>query len=1032
MVEEEIIYDNEPEEEIAIIGMAGRFPQANNIQEYWNNVKNGVESIVQYSDEELTKIGVPERFLKNRNYVKASAPLSNPYHFDATFFRYSPREAKTIDPQHRIFLETAWEALENSGYTKDSYDGSIGVFAGASPNYYKYLLFKNTLENDSLEEIENAIGNEKDYLATKVSYKFNLKGPSITMQTACSTSLVVVHTACQSLLNYQCSMAIAGAATVNLKDRYGYFYQQGTMASPDGHCRAFDINANGAVFGDGVGVVVLKRLTEAIKDRDYIYAIIKGTAINNDGAEKISFAAPSIDGQTEVIAMAHAISGVDADQISYVETHGTGTKLGDPIEIRALTKAFRLSTSKKQYCAIGSVKPNIGHTDAAAGMAGLIKLTKMIDEKLIPPSINYTYPNPEIEFENSPFYVSKKLTKWKPDNRKIIAGLSCFGFGGTNAHAILENYNNKKNYNFNRSHYLLLLSGETKSALKQVTKNLYRYLKSVKHEKIQNIAYTLQVGRQRLKQCRVIVCKDIKHAIQIIEKKNLPIISVKYADNSKKYDSKIVFMFSGQGSQYINMGKELYLQEKVFRQCINNCSKIIEDKYGYNLTKIIYPENDSVQYSETMLKKTEYTQPALFVIEYSLAKLLMSWGVQASTFIGHSIGEYVAACLSGVFTLDDALDLVATRGRLMQQLPKGDMLAVATDEKTILGLIGNDISLAAINAPNLCVVSGGEEKIKKLKRTLLKENIKFTELHTSHAFHSKMMEPILDPFIEMASKINMYVPKVPFISNIYGTIIKDEDATDPKYWAKHLRNEVKFSDGIVELFKRDNKLFIEIGPGNTLCTLARQHSNKIKDKTFISTLKHPKENVDGYEYLLKSIGKLWACDVNIDWEKFYDKQIPGRIPLPTYPFERKKLRVEGKLFMNLKEDVFDDSMYKEDKINIDTYKDNTKKNNIYREENDEVVTNLKKIWMDRLGVEEIDLDENFFELGGSSLIAGQIFGRLKDKYNISLDVSEIFKCPTIRELSEKIKKKLGGDFDENNIVKNDIDLDMALKYLGTI
>lgn len=1027
-----MIEDNDLDDEleqIAIIGIAGKFPEAENVDQFWENLKKGKESVKHFDYDELKDKGVPERFLDNKNFVRASATIDQPYHFDSSFFGYSPREAKLIDPQHRHFLETAYEALENSGCTNKAYDGSIGVFAGSSPNYYKYLLFKNTLETESLEEIEKAIGNEKDYLATRVSYKLNLKGPSLTLQTACSTSLVAVHTACQSLLNYQCSIALAGATTINLKDRYGYFYSQGSMASPEGHCRTFDENANGALFGDGVGVVVLKRLSDAIHDKDYIYAVIKGAAINNDGSEKISFSAPSIEGQSEAIAMAHAISGVSADEISYVETHGTGTKLGDPIEIRSLTRAFGLTTDKKQFCAIGSVKPNIGHSDAAAGMASLIKLVKMIETKTIPPSINYSSPNPEIDFENSPFYVSQKLSNWEIDaGIKRVAGISCFGFGGTNAHAILEEFQSGEENKYARSHYLLFLSAKNSEALKESKNNLSDFLTKNKDGNLADVAYTLQIGRTNFDYRSTIVCKNIEDAIELLRSGRAPKVNEISLNDIERSKHKIAFMFSGQGSQYVNMGKDLYIQEPEFRNCLNRCSRILEEKHGINLCDLIYPDEHMQSDSESKISQTQFTQPALFAIEYSLAKLFMSWGIRPNALIGHSIGEYVAACLSGVFTLEEAIDLVAVRGRLMQGLPEGDMLAIPLSIDKVEALIGENISIAAINAPNLCVVSGNKSDIGNLIQELGEKCINYTKLHTSHAFHSLMMEPILDSFKEAVFKVDMKKPSIPFISNVYGDWIKAEDATNPEYWTKHIRNAVLFSDGMKTLLKEGMSINIEVGPGNTLCSLARQQREHAEDKIFISSIRHPKESTNDYEYILNVLGKLWFNNVDIVWNDFYNKEGVTKIPLPSYPFQRKDYRVPGTLFLNVKEDVITedttDDLRDEDVIDGE----------LNAESNDSkasVVENkILSIWADRLGIQTIGLDENFFDLGGNSLIAAQIFTKINSDLGVEINGAEIFNLPTIRKLADFIEAAGGSADVTTDKSKDEISLEVALRYLG--
>ncbi|BAY23355.1 beta-ketoacyl synthase [Calothrix sp. NIES-2100] len=880
-------------EKIAIIGMAGRFPGAKNIEEFWQNLKDGVESISVFSEEELIAAGVEPALLNESNYVKAGGVLENIDLFDAAFFELNPKEAEITNPQHRLFLESAWEALENAGYDSQKCNNRIGVYAGASlSNYCSFDL--NSDRVGSATSYQTLIGNDKDFLSTRVSYKLNLKGPSITVQTACSSSLVAVSLACQSLLNYQCDMALAGGVSIHTPQKTGYIAQEGGTLSPDGHCYAFDARAKGTVIGNGVGVVVLKRLQDAIADGDFIYATILGSAINNDGSGKVGYTAPSVDGQAEAIAEAMMLADVEPETISYIETHGTGTALGDPIEIAALSQVFRSTTDKKGFCAIGSVKTNIGHLDAAAGVTGLIKTALALKHKLIPPSLNFEQPNPQIDFTNSPFYVNTKLSEWQTGANPRRAGVSSLGMGGTNAHVILEEIEQRSSGSTSltnqgareqgRNYQLLVLSAKTDSALETATKNLAQYLTQHPDLKLADVAYTLQVGRKEFNYRRILVCEDIEDAIKTLNQQDIQRVLTHYQEPCQQ---SIAFMFPGQGAQYPNMGKELYDTEAIFREQVDRCCEILKFHLGLDLRTLIYPQDCEV--AAEKLKQTHIAQPALFVIEYALAQLWMSWGVHPQAAIGHSIGEYVAACLAGVFSLEDALTLVAARGRLMQQMPAGSMLAVSLPQEQVQALLNEELSIAASNAPSTCVVAGSHDAINTFQEKLLEKGINCRRLHVSHAFHSPMMESILEPFRQEVTKVKLHPPKMPFISNVTGTWMTNQQAIDPNYWVKHLRQTVYFSTGIYELIKQENRILLEVGTGRTLSTFAKQHSTA---NVIVSSLPHPQEKQSDVNFLLNSLGRLWLSGISINWSVFSGKERHQRIPLPTYPFERQRYWIE--------------------------------------------------------------------------------------------------------------------------------------------
>ncbi len=878
-------------ETIAIIGLACRFPGANNKNQFWENLRDGVESIIRFTDDELRANGVSPEVINDPNYVKAGTVLEGIKDFDAHFFGYVPKEAEFIDPQQRIFLETAWEALEDAGYNPKNFDGHIGVFAGATPNRYADRLYYDVKRNNVARSFQIFIGNERDFLSTRVSHKLDLKGTSLTVQTACSSSLVAVVLACQSLLNYQCSMTLAGGVSINFDDNYGYYYQEGTIVSADGYCRAFDAEANGTIISQGVGVVVLKRLSDAIKDGDTIHAVIKGVATNNDGGQKAGYASPSIDGQAEVIRMAIELSGIDVESIGYIETHGTGTLLGDPVEIAALTQAFRNYTSKNGFCRIGSVKTNIGHADAAAGIAGLIKTVLSLENKQIPPSLYFKKPNPKIDFNNSPFQVNTKLHEWESNGIPRRAGVSSFGIGGTNSHVILEEAPNFNPSGKSRSSQLILLSAKTETALKKVTTNLVEYLKSFAQFNLADVAFTLNTGREEFEYRRMLVCPDLKTFLAKMETEEP---SKLLTDFRYTKIQDIVFMFPGQGSQYVNMGLELYHHEKKFKEHIDKCSEILESHLSLDLRTILYPKKNDIKDAQEKLNQTYITQPALFTIEYAIAQLWMSWGISPTSLIGHSLGEFVAACLSGIFTLEDALALVATRAQLIQKLPSGLMLSVSIPEEKIHRFLDDEISIAAINSVSSCVISGNHDSVSNVEKRLQEENINTRRLHTSHAFHSKMMDPILNQFAEKVKQTKIHQPNIPILSTITGSWVTSEEITDPHYWIRNLRDTVRFADCARELTAQPERVLLEAGPGNTLITLTRKFSQNVKQPVLLSSIKHPNESFSDVDFILNSLGKLWLSGIQIDWSGFYRDEIRHRVPLPSYPFERQRCWVEFK------------------------------------------------------------------------------------------------------------------------------------------
>ncbi|NIM15675.1 MAG: KR domain-containing protein [Candidatus Aminicenantes bacterium] len=881
--------------EIAVIGMSGRFPGARDIHEFWNNLKNGVESISFLSDEDVKKYGINPDVLKNPNYVRAGGGvLEDREYFDASFFGYTPRQAEIMDPQLRIFQESSWSALEDAGYNAESYEGLIGIYAGASLNFHWNALITLTGKSSDLGQFSTSQLINKDYLAARISYSLNLKGPAVVVQSACSTSLVAIHLACRALLTAECDIALAGGISLMApQQRIGYIYQEGMINSPDGHCRAFDAKAMGTIGGEGVGVVVLKRLKHAAADGDNIYAIVVGSAINNDGKRKVGFSAPSIEAQAAVIKRALHMAQIEPESITYIESHGTGTPLGDPIEIEALKEAF--NTNKKRFCGIGSIKSNIGHLDTAAGVASFIKTVLSLKHRLIPPGINFETPNPEIDFENSPFYVNTRLREWKNDEFPLRAGVSSFGIGGTNAHAILEEAPVKEEAGEIRPLKLIPLSARTKTALEGMSGNLLKFLKEKSKINLADAAYTLQIGRSEFQHRRFFLCSDIHDAVETLETLSLQGTRKIHTSFVKEGDRPITFMFPGLGAQYENMGLGLYETEPLFRSELDRCFEIINSISGCNIKDILFPANDLIDKAKVKINQIDNAQLVIFIFEYSLARLLINWGIKPDALIGYSFGEYIAACISGVFSLKDALNLLILRGKLIKETAPGAMLSVPLPKVDLEPLLNDGLSIAIDNGAS-CIVAGSKGRIDAFENRMKERRLMCIRLQASHAIHSNLMKPILNKFEAGIRQISLRNPQIPYISNVTGTWITDREAQDPHYWAKHMLETVRFADGIKELLSESGSIFVEIGPGNDLKTLANHHLTNDSDHLVINTVKLAAEIIPDERYLLNKVGRLWLAGVKIDWQAFHRGGKRCRIPLPTYPFEGLPYWIEGDPF----------------------------------------------------------------------------------------------------------------------------------------
>jgi acyl transferase domain-containing protein/acyl carrier protein len=904
-------------EPIAVVGMAGRFPGACNLAEYWENLRAGRETITRFTAEELIAAGEDPELVHDPAYVKAASIIDGIDLFDAGLFGYSPREAEVMDPQHRVFLECAWEALEHAGYDTETYGGAVGVFAGSNLSTYLLQLYADPDVKASVNLLQAILGNDKDSLTTTVSYKLNLRGPSIAVQTFCSTSLVAVHLACRSLRAGECDMALAGGVRVVVPQRRGYLYEQGGLAPSDGHARSFDAKANGSVLGEGVGVVCLKRLADALADGDAIHAVIRGSAINNDGSLKAGYTAPSIAGQAEAIAAALEDAGVRPEELTYVEAHGSATELGDPIEVTALTRAFRRWSDRSGWCAIGSVKSNFGHLDRAAGVAGLIKAVLALEHGEIPPSINFDEPNPRIDFAGSPFHVQTALGEWRANGAPRRAAVNSLGMGGTNAHVIVEEAPPPQPSDPSGPWQLLVLSAKSEAALESVTANLASHLESHPDLELADVAHTLQVGRRALDYGRTLVCRDLADAVA-----GLRATSPQRALTSfrEKGERPVIFLFSGLGGQYVGMGRGLYETQPTFRAEVDRCAEILRPHLGLDLREVLFPlrqdgsgaaapaggvdlrkmlrRNGGEEDDEAArrLNRTSLVQPALFVLELALARLWAEWGVHPRAMIGYSLGEYVAACLAGVMEPEDALRLVALRAQRIDELPPGAMLAVGLPEAAVRLRLGDDLSLAAVNGPEQSVVAGPCAAAEALERELEAEGVACRRLQAAHAFHSRWMQPAFEPLVELARTISFRPPRTPYLSNVTGGWIEPEQATDPTYWARHMCEPVRFSEGVTELLADPDAVLLEIGPGQTLASLVLQHPasrSRGREAAVLGSLPHSYETVPDLCMLLRTVGKLWLTGAPIDWAGLHRHERRRRVVLPTYPFERQRYWIES-------------------------------------------------------------------------------------------------------------------------------------------
>lgn len=974
--------------------MAGRFPGAASVTEFWRNLRGGVESIVDLSEDDLIDAGVGEKALANRSYVRRAALLPGIEEFDADFFGFTPQAARMLDPQQRLFLQAAWHALEDAGYDPADSDKTVGVFGTSSTS--GYLLYNVMSHYDpsmvigqgaSFEMVNMSLSNDKDHVATRVAHQLNLRGPALSVQTACSSSLVAVHLACQSILNGECEVALAGGASIRVPHQVGYWYEAGSMVSPMGRCRPFDIRADGTIFGSGVGVVVLKPLQDALDEGDRIHAVIRGSALNNDGATKMNYAAPNAAGQAEVIAEAHAVADVDAATISYIETHGTGTPLGDPIEIEGLRQAFAISDEERSGpCYLGSVKSNIGHLETASGIAGLIKTILCLKHRALPATLHFTSPNPELHLDRGPFRIRGEDGPWEW-NGVLRAGVSSFGVGGTNAHIVLEEAPAVAETDADAGPQVLLLSARTAEALSGARRALAAELSDADEINLADAAYTLT--RRRREPIRMAaVVNDQEHAVSVLaaeEHDNVFLGEAPGSTGGAAGGDRVVFVFPGQGAQHIGMARGLYECEEVFREHFDACASAFGTEMGFDLRTEVFNG------SGRSLERTDRAQPALFAVEYALAMLIESYGVRPSALAGHSIGEWVAGTLAGVFDLPTAVKAVSMRARLMHASARGVMVAVALGPAAIAAHLTPDVDLAAINDPGSCVVAGSEEAIRDFQARLAESGIVARRVRTGHAFHSRLMNPVIPEFTAFLSRLDLREPKIPLLSNVTGAVMTAVEATDPSTWARQIRETVRFSDELGVLLSDPTRVFVEVGPGGTLTASAMRHPDWSAGHRAVRLMRHQAQNRSDQDTFLLALGQLWAAGVEVDWTPRIGTR-PTLVSLPGYPFKKQRHWIEhnpASGFGAGATGVVDGSSTQEGGATPAI------------SSTSQMETTLGRIWAQCLGVGGIDRTTNFFEVGGDSLVAISV-AMAANKEGLDITPQDLYENQTLAALARAV------------------------------
>jgi phthiocerol/phenolphthiocerol synthesis type-I polyketide synthase E len=961
---------------IAVVGLAARAPRAADLDEFWQRLAAGEECLT--------------RFPGAAGRATAYGVVEGADGFDAAFFGFSPREALLLDPQHRVFLECAWEALEHAGYDPSATPGVVGVYGGCGDTGHFGTLRANAHRLPDVSDWQMRLASGNDFLTSRVSYKLGLTGPAMTVQTACSTSLVAVHTAVAALLAGECDLALAGGVTVRVPLRPGEVGDDGILA-PDGHCRAFDADASGTVGGDGAGVVALKRLSDALADGDHVHAVIRGSAVNNDGAAKMGFTAPSVDGQAAAVRAAHLVAGVRPADISYVEAHGTGTPVGDPIEVRALAKAFGENVASGSVL-LGSVKSNIGHTDAAAGVLGLIKVVLSLRHEQLPGTVHFRTPNPGIDFAGGPFRVSGTAQPWPRAGSARIAGVNALGIGGTNAHVIVQEPPLPEPADPAGAAQLLPISARSRAALGEAARRLAAVLRAGEAD-LADVAWTLQNGRTAFAHRGFVVAADPAAAAAELTRPGL-------VTGRAAQQAEVAFLFPGQGGQHVRMARELYDTEDVFRTELDRVAELAAPGLGLDIRTVLYPDRDdeaATARATAAFATMHLSQPALFAVQWALAALWRSRGVTPSTVLGHSLGAYAAAAVAGVLTPEDAVTLVLARSRLLQDLPAGAMLAVGLPEAQLLPLLGGRLSIAAINAPGQCVVAGPAGDVAELRDRLAARDVDARLLRISAAAHSSLVEPVMAEYSEVVSRVRLSPPSLLWISDRTGAPVTAEQACDPAYWAAHLRHTVRFGDALGRLLESSDAPLVEIGPGRTLGSLARQHPACRDERTVVASLPHPVDPASSAETMLAAAGRLWLAGVVLDWPSLHHGQPRRRVPLPTYPFERQRFLLDPPT-----DPTGDDR----DAANLPDAADDIDDGLAFDRPDDDFVAPgtpaehaVAALFGRLLGLREVSVHDNFFDLGGDSLIAGRLVAQLREGHGGVLTVRDVLRAATVAEVA---------------------------------
>ena len=981
--------------EIAVVGLSGRFPGGSDHRAFWRNLVQGRDLVTVFSEEELIRRGVPEDVVRQEQYVRSEAVLEDKGFFDPRFFGYSPEEAMLMDPQIRLFHQQCWQALEDAGYAGKTDKYNIGLFAGAAVNDHWKIHVYGQAPAVSVDPFYFDMITSTRFMCTLVSYKLDLRGPSLFIDTACSTSLSAVHLACRSLLTRECGVAMAGGVKISTARQKGYLYQEGMINSRDGYCRSFDAKASGIISGEGVGVVVLRRLQDAVRDGDHIYAVIRASALNNDGHHKVGYTAPGVKGQVECITMAHRLAGVEPADISYIEAHGTATPLGDPIEVRALNEAFGAGVPKKS-CAIGSVKSNMGHLDAAAGVAGLIKTVLSLQHKTLPSSLHFDKPNPDIDFDGGPLFVNSSTRPWThPGGGPLMAGVSSFGIGGTNVHVVLEEAPESAVSGAGSQHKLLSLSAETEGSLQQYIPTLRNFLTAHPDINPDDMAYTFHTGRKAMRYRKTFVFGDLAALTDLLDDEQGASPIVRAADKGLG----VGFMFSGAGSQYPQMGKDLYLHNAFFREEIDRGFDLLRQMTGRDYHEIFYPTTSA----DRQINKMLHTQPAIFIFGYALARMLMRYGLTPDYMIGHSIGEYPAACIAGVFSFEDGLRLVVRRGELMDGLPQGAMVSAAVHPALAAGYLTNEISIAAVNGPGQVVFSGEEKAINALIERLERQDISCIRLQVDHAGHSPMTDGILDAYRQDLQRAALHPAKIPFVSNLTGTFITAEQCTSVDYWLQHMRHTVQFSDGLQTLLaKPGSKLLIEVGAGHSLTNLLRQQPGSREKAQSVNIVRHPKENKDDGRQLAEAVARCWALGAALDWTQYYRGQQRKKISLPTYQFEQVLFPVEVDPLSHMTTDGWimptaDETMpYEVQKVGRPGWQ------TAFEDAATPTEQKVREIFEHFFGIDGIGVNDDFFEMGGDSLKGMMLLKKIKKEFNVNLHLKDFFTQANIRVIAARV------------------------------